>query len=105
MGWPDCSAEDFNAFFPTSLLETGHDILFFWVARMVMMSLGLTGKLPFHTVYLHAMVRDAHGRKMSKSLGNVIDPLEVVEGITLAKLNDKIRNGNLPEKEVEKAIK
>jgi len=105
MGWPDCNAEDMQAFFPTSLLETGHDILFFWVARMVMMSLGLTGKLPFHTVYLHAMVRDAHGRKMSKSLGNVIDPLEVVEGITLQKLQDKVKSGNLPEKEIEKAVK
>eukprot|EP00438_Fugacium_kawagutii_P019492 Skav235625 [mRNA] locus=scaffold358:299341:304444:+ [translate_table: standard] len=73
-GWPDTeNNEDFNSFFPTSLLETGHDILFFWVARMVMMSLGLTGKLPFHTIYLHAMVRDAHGRKMSKSLGNEIE--------------------------------
>eukprot|EP00927_Polykrikos_kofoidii_P012600 TRINITY_DN15448_c0_g1_i1.p1 TRINITY_DN15448_c0_g1~~TRINITY_DN15448_c0_g1_i1.p1 ORF type:complete len:1130 (+),score=196.99 TRINITY_DN15448_c0_g1_i1:503-3391(+) len=103
MGWPDKTA-DMDAFFPTSLLETGHDILFFWVARMVMMSLGLTGKLPFHTVYLHAMVRDAHGRKMSKSLGNVIDPLEVIDGISLPALNDKLREGNLPEKEVAKAI-
>ena len=56
--WPNETHLDFKAFFPTSLLETGHDILFFWVARMVMMSIGLTGKLPFHTVYLHAMVRD-----------------------------------------------
>jgi len=104
LGWPDCSDEDFQAFFPTSLLETGHDILFFWVARMVMMSLGLTNKLPFHTVYLHAMVRDAHGRKMSKSLGNVIDPLEVVDGITLDDLHKKLYEGNLPEKEIAKAI-
>eukprot|EP00928_Gymnodinium_smaydae_P082285 TRINITY_DN6565_c0_g2_i1.p1 TRINITY_DN6565_c0_g2~~TRINITY_DN6565_c0_g2_i1.p1 ORF type:complete len:1062 (+),score=285.13 TRINITY_DN6565_c0_g2_i1:63-3248(+) len=104
MGWPDCSAEDFKAFFPTSLLETGHDILFFWVARMVMMSIGLTGKLPFHTVYLHAMVRDAHGRKMSKSLGNVIDPLEVIDGIQLEDLHKKLYEGNLPEKEIAKAV-
>jgi len=63
-GWPDkIDNDDLKAFFPTSLLETGHDILFFWVARMVMMSIGLTGKLPFHTVYLHAMVRDARGKK------------------------------------------
>mmetsp|Transcript_63371 Transcript_63371/g.136300 ORF Transcript_63371/g.136300 Transcript_63371/m.136300 type:complete len:1062 (+) Transcript_63371:169-3354(+) len=103
-GWPDVeSNEDLDAFFPTSLLETGHDILFFWVARMVMMSIGLTGKLPFHTVYLHAMVRDAHGRKMSKSLGNVIDPIEVIDGITLAELQQKLTEGNLPEKEVAKA--
>ncbi|CAE8739177.1 unnamed protein product [Polarella glacialis] len=104
MGWPDCKNEDFDAFFPTSLLETGHDILFFWVARMVMMSIGLLGKLPFHTVYLHAMVRDAHGRKMSKSLGNVIDPLEVIEGISLAELQAKLLEGNLPEKEIKKAF-
>lgn len=76
MGWPH-QTDDMKAFFPGSLLETGHDILFFWVARMVMMSLGLTGKLPFTTVYLHAMVRDKNGEKMSKSKGNVIDPLEV----------------------------
>jgi valyl-tRNA synthetase len=101
-GWPD-NTEDIESFFPTSLLETGHDILFFWVARMVMMSIGLTGKLPFHTVYLHAMVRDAHGRKMSKSLGNVIDPLEVIEGISLENLQKKLYEGNLPDKEIEKA--
>lgn len=105
-GWPDVeNNDDFKAFFPTSLLETGHDILFFWVARMVMMSIGLTGKLPFHTVYLHAMVRDAHGRKMSKSLGNVIDPLEVIEGISLQDLQNKLYEGNLPDKEIEKAKK
>merc|ERR550525_804158 len=87
-GWPNTENNpDLEAFFPTSLLETGHDILFFWVARMVMMSLGLTGKLPFHTVYLHAMVRDAHGRKMSKILGNVIDPAEVIDGISLKDLH------------------
>jgi len=101
-GWPD-KTEDMEAFFPTSLLETGHDILFFWVARMVMMSIGLTGKLPFKTVYLHAMVRDAHGRKMSKSLGNVIDPIEMIEGIALEDLHQKLYEGNLPEKEIVKA--
>lgn len=75
-GWPDRTT-DMDAFYPTTLLETGLDILFFWVARMVMMGLHLTDQLPFRTVYLHAMVRDKYGRKMSKSLGNVIDPLEV----------------------------
>ena len=72
---------------------------------MVMMSLGLTNKLPFTTVYLHAMIRDKHGEKMSKSKGNVIDPLEVIDGATLEHLHDKVRAGNLPEKEVAKAIK
>lgn len=102
MGWPD-DTEDLSRFFPNSLLETGHDILFFWVARMVMMSLHLTGKVPFHTVYLHAMVRDAHGRKMSKSLGNVIDPIQVIEGISLEGLHQTLLAGNLDEKELVRA--
>ena len=70
---------------------------------MVMMGMKLTGKVPFKQVYLHAMVRDAHGRKMSKSLGNVIDPLHVIEGITLSDLNETLTGGNLEEKEVKKA--
>ena len=74
---------DLQVFYPNQLLETGHDILFFWVARMVFFGQKLMGCLPFSEVYLHAMVRDAHGRKMSKSLGNVIDPLDVVQGISL----------------------
>ena len=104
-GWPDTECADFKAFYPNTLLETGHDILFFWVARMVMLGLTLTGKLPFKTVYLHAMVRDKYGRKMSKSLGNVVDPMEVISGCTLEALHAKIREGNLPPKEVEQAIK
>ena len=101
-GWPD-ETPDLAEFYPTSLLETGHDILFFWVARMVMMGMKLTGKVPFKQVYLHAMVRDAHGRKMSKSLGNVIDPLHVIEGIDLTKLHETLIGGNLEEKEIKKA--
>ena len=73
------------------------------VARMVMCSLQLTDKLPFTEVFLHAMVRDKHGRKMSKSLGNVIDPIEVMEGCTLAELNAKLHAGNLPEAEIKRA--
>lgn len=72
-----------QVFYPGSLLETGHDILFFWVARMVFLGQKLLGKLPFKEVYLHPIVRDSHGRKMSKSLGNVIDPLDVINGIEL----------------------
>jgi len=101
-GWPN-NTEDLQAFYPTTLLETGMDILFFWVARMVMMGLHLTKTLPFSTVYLHAMVRDKYGRKMSKSLGNVIDPLEVINGCSLQTLIDKLHQGNLPEKEIKKA--
>jgi len=102
MGWPDVKAEDLQAFFPGDLLETGHDILFFWVARMVMMSLELTDKLPFHTVFLHPMVRDEEGGKMSKSKGNVIDPLEVMDGCELQTLLQKLYDSNLPEKEIKK---
>jgi len=102
MGWPD-NTDDLKAFYPTSLLETGLDILFFWVARMVMMGLQLTDELPFHTVYLHAMVLDKEGRKMSKSLGNVIYPLEVINGCTLEHLLKKLEGGNLPAKEIEKS--
>lgn len=75
--------EDYKVFYPGTLLETGHDILFFWIARMVKLGLKLTGQLPFTEVFLHAMVRDAHGRKMSKSLGNVIDPIDVIKGVSL----------------------
>ena len=101
-GWPN-ETEDLKAFFPTTLLETGHDILFFWVSRMVMLSLELTDKLPFTQVYLHALIRDKYGRKMSKSLGNVIDPLDVINGCTLEGMLEKIRHGNLDPSEVERA--
>uniref|UniRef100_A0A672HPA1 Valine--tRNA ligase n=1 Tax=Salarias fasciatus TaxID=181472 RepID=A0A672HPA1_SALFA len=101
-GWPN-ETQDLSVFYPGTLLETGHDILFFWVARMVMMGLKLTGKLPFKEVYLHAVVRDAHGRKMSKSLGNVIDPLDVITGISLEGLHAQLVDSNLDPLEMEKA--
>jgi valyl-tRNA synthetase len=78
LGWPKKTA-DLDTFYPTSVMETGFDILFFWVARMVMLCMKMTGKIPFHTVYLHPMVRDEHGQKMSKTKGNVVDPLEIAE--------------------------
>jgi valyl-tRNA synthetase len=78
LGWPDKTA-DFETFYPTTLMETGSDILFFWVARMIMMGLKFTGKAPFRDVYLHSIVRDGQGEKMSKTKGNVVDPLDVTQ--------------------------
>jgi valyl-tRNA synthetase len=77
LGWPD-ETPDLDYFFPTTMMETGYDILFFWVARMIMFSLEMTGKIPFEIVYLHGLVMDEHGQKMSKSKGNAIDPLDVM---------------------------
>ena len=102
MGWPKQTG-DLAHYYPNTLLETGSDILFFWVARMVMMGIQLTGQVPFQHVFLHAIVRDAHGRKMSKSLGNVIDPIEVIEGCTLEQLQVQLDAGNLDAKEVKLA--
>ena len=104
MGWPE-KTNDFDNFFPNSILETGKDILFFWVARMVMFSLHLLDKLPFKTILLHSIVRDAQGRKMSKSLGNVIDPIDIIEGISLEQLHQQLYLGNLDPKEIETAKK
>jgi valyl-tRNA synthetase len=101
-GWPDVT-DNLRTFYPNSLLETGHDILFFWVARMVFFGQKLMGRPPFPEVYLHAMIRDAHGRKMSKSLGNVIDPLDVMMGISLEGLHQTLAAGNLDPREIERA--
>ncbi|KVI04024.1 Aminoacyl-tRNA synthetase, class 1a, anticodon-binding [Cynara cardunculus var. scolymus] len=102
LGWPD-NTEDLKTFYPTSILETGHDILFFWVARMVMLGMKLGGDIPFTKVYLHPMIRDAHGRKMSKSLGNVVDPNEVISGIPLEGLHKRLEEGNLDPTELKVA--
>ncbi|KAK3811431.1 MAG: tRNA synthetases class I-domain-containing protein [Linnemannia gamsii] len=89
--------------YPTNLIETGTDIMFFWVARMVMLCTHLSGEVPFKDILFHAMVRDAQGRKMSKSIGNVIDPTHVIEGITLKDLKATLEGGNLAAKEVKRS--
>jgi len=102
LGWPDDTA-DFREFFPGQLLETGHDIIFFWVARMVMMSLDLTDQLPFTQVFLHPMVKDRKGGKMSKSKGNVIDPLHIINGVSLDVLVKELYRGNLKDEDAKAA--
>lgn len=103
LGWPN-KTKDMELFNPMSMLETGWDILFFWVTRMVLLALKLTGKVPFKEVFCHSIVRDAQGRKMSKSLGNVVDPLDVIAGIPLQGLHDKLTGGNLDPKELKNAM-
>lgn len=98
LGWPE-QTSDLQRFYPNSILETGSDLIFFWVARMVMLGTELTGQLPFKQVLLHSLVRDKHGRKMSKSLGNVIDPLDVIHGVSLERLQNKVSEGNLDPRE------
>lgn len=102
LGWPN-QTQDLRLYAPYSMLETGWDILFFWVSRMILLTLKLTGQVPFKEVFCHSLVRDAQGRKMSKSLGNVVDPLDVISGISLPALHNKLKVGNLDPKEIEKA--
>ncbi len=96
VGWPDTENEDYKYFFPTDVLVTGYDIIFFWVIRMVFSSIEQTGKLPFHTVLFHGLVRDDQGRKMSKSLGNGIDPLDVIDQYGADALRFTLITGNAP---------
>lgn len=103
LGWPH-KTPDLARYYPGAVLETGSDILFFWVARMMMFGIHFMGTPPFKDIYLHAMVRDAHGRKMSKSLGNAIDPIDVIEGISLDDLITKTKTYPVPEAHLPKVI-
>ena len=96
MGWPDTDEPDFKRYFPTNTLVTGYDIIFFWVSRMIFQSLNFTGERPFKDVLLHGLIRDEQGRKMSKSLGNGIDPMDVIEKYGADALRWFLSNGTTP---------
>jgi len=104
LGWPE-ETPDYKYFYPTAMMETGYDILFFWVARMIMDGLEFTGEIPFSEVYLHGLIRDEHGKKMSKSYGNVIDPLIVMDELGTDALRFTLLVGSTPGNDMNLSIK
>ncbi len=104
LGWPE-ETPDYSYFYPTTMMETGYDILFFWVARMIMSGLEFTGQIPFETVYLHGLIRDENGRKMSKTYGNVIDPLDVMDELGTDALRFTLLVGSTPGNDMNLSIK
>jgi valyl-tRNA synthetase len=103
LGWPN-ETERVKTFYPTSVLITGFDIIFFWVARMIMMGKKFVGEIPFKEIYVHGLVKDSSGNKMSKSKGNIIDPIDLIDGIELENLIDK-RASNLMQPEMAEKIR
>ena len=103
LGWPE-KTNDLDTYYPTTVLETGYDIIFFWVARMIMMGLKFTGEVPFKVVYLHGLVRDETGRKMSKSLGNVLDPLDLIHEYGSDAMRFSLLTGGTPGNDMKLSI-